>query len=183
MASKVGCVHFTEEQLNFIFEHKDLPRSELALLFNQRFNRLVSRRSLVMLCCKKGWHLGKKVNQQGVIEPCKEGKIYRKRDGNVIFLNGKLVSYGRYIYEQHYGEIPKNMFVIHRNGNAYDDSIDNLVLVSAAEIGILKGVKYRDMPDELKISCELTAKLIHLTRQRKTATGNSRLDESKEIQI
>ncbi|WP_288061492.1 HNH endonuclease signature motif containing protein [Rodentibacter caecimuris] len=169
MTLRIGHTHFTQEQLDFIYARKELPRDKLAKLFNEAFERQVTRRSLVMLCCKKGWHLGKTVNQYGVAE---EGDIRRARDGNFIRLNGKCISHARYVYEQHHGKLPDGVYVIHRNGDKYDDKLENLVPVSSAEIGILKGFNYRDCPGELKVSCELAAKLIHLTRTRKKHGDN-----------
>ena len=39
----------------------------------------------------------------------------------------------RLIYEEHYGEIPKNHFVHHKNENKLDNRIENLELISHAE--------------------------------------------------
>ena len=52
----------------------------------------------------------------------------------------------RYIYEQHYGEVPKDHNVIFADGNRQNFDIDNLIAVSRSEMLILNNHKliYKD---------------------------------------
>lgn len=45
----------------------------------------------------------------------------------------KWKSYSHYIWEKHFGKIPKNYLIHHKDRNALNDNIDNLELMSRAE--------------------------------------------------
>lgn len=66
----------------------------------------------------------------------------------------------RYIYEQHFGEIPKNYIVSFADGNNRNLDINNLILISKNENKVLNanGLRYKDT--ELTKSGLLVAKLI-----------------------
>ena len=55
----------------------------------------------------------------------------------------------RYIYEQHYGEIPNNYNVIFADGNKMNFDIDNLIAVSKSEMLILNNNNLRFEDKEL----------------------------------
>ena len=55
----------------------------------------------------------------------------------------------RYIYEQHYGEIPNNYNVIFTDGNKMNFDIDNLIAVSKSEMLILNNNNLRFEDKEL----------------------------------
>ena len=55
----------------------------------------------------------------------------------------------RYIYEQHYGEIPNNYNIIFADGNIMNFDIDNLIAVSKAEMLILNTNNLRFEDKEL----------------------------------
>lgn len=80
------------------------------------------------------------------------------QDGN---LNKNWQRKHRYIYECHYGKIPKGHKVIFLDGNNRNFDIDNLKLVSNAEELIMnkRGLRYNDK--ELTESGVLIAKIIH----------------------
>ena len=72
----------------------------------------------------------------------------------------------RYIYEQHYGEIPKGHNVIFADRNIRNFDINNLVLVSKAEMLILNNNKLIFEDKELtKVGVNI-AKVINKTKKR-----------------
>jgi len=72
----------------------------------------------------------------------------------------------RYIYEQHYGEIPNNYNVIFADKNIRNFDINNLVLVSKAEMLILNNNKLIFEDKELtKVGVNI-AKVIDKTKKR-----------------
>lgn len=73
----------------------------------------------------------------------------------------------RYIYEQHFGKIPKNHKVIFLDGNNRNFNIDNLKLVSNAEELIMNNNKLRYNNKELTETGILIAKIIHKRGQIK----------------
>lgn len=50
----------------------------------------------------------------------------------------------RYVYEQKYGKIPKGYVIFHKDGNKYNDAIENLTAITREELmkkNIIKRVK------------------------------------------
>lgn len=72
----------------------------------------------------------------------------------------------RYIYEQHYGEIPNGYNIIFADGNKMNFDIDNLILVSKAEMLILNNNNLRFEDKELtKVGVNI-AKVIDKAKKR-----------------
>lgn len=62
----------------------------------------------------------------------------------------------RMIYEEEYGEIPKNMKVIHINGDKFDDRIENLALLSSKNQNYLASNKwFFDNKKYFDVACQL----------------------------
>lgn len=74
----------------------------------------------------------------------------------------------RYIYEQHYGRIPKNHKVIFLDGNNRNFNIDNLKLVSNAEHLIMNKNRLRFRSKDLTETGILIAKIFHKRGQIKS---------------
>ena len=72
----------------------------------------------------------------------------------------------RYIYEQHYGEIPNNYNIIFADGNKMNFDIDNLIAVSKSEMLILNNNNLRFEDKELtKVGVNI-AKVIDKAKKR-----------------
>ena len=72
----------------------------------------------------------------------------------------------RYIYEQHYGEIPNNYNIIFADGNIMNFDIDNLIAVSKSEMLILNNNNLRFEDKELtKVGVNI-AKVIDKAKKR-----------------
>ena len=72
----------------------------------------------------------------------------------------------RYIYEQHYGKIPKGHKVIFADGNRFNFDIDNLILVSENENLILNQKSLRANDKEITNTGVLIAKVISKTYEK-----------------
>ena len=72
----------------------------------------------------------------------------------------------RYIYEQHYGEIPNNYNVIFTDGNKMNFDIDNLIAVSKSEMLILNNNNLRFEDKELTKVVVNVAKVIDKAKKR-----------------
>jgi hypothetical protein len=186
---------FTEEQVQFVIEHgSSVGTLELTQMFNDHFkvnNKVTSIQNLKGRlgikspvnsgCFKKGitpWNKGlkgyiganKTSFKKGTIPPnykpigterfAKDGYIEVKvKDPNVWELKH------RYIYKKHHGEIPNGYNVIFADKNISNFDIDNLILVSKAEMLILNKNKliFEDK-DFTKVGVNI-AKLINKTKQ------------------
>lgn len=77
---------------------------------------------------KRGQYVGEKhPSWKGGLQKTKEG-YYRWIGAN------KRVKNSRYIYEKRFGEIPKGYVIYHKDGDKYNDSIDNLTLITRSEL-------------------------------------------------
>lgn len=73
----------------------------------------------------------------------------------------------RYLYEQAYGKIPKGYNVIFADGNKYNFELDNLVLVSNAELFIANNNKLLKKDKDLTKTGILIAKVIDKTNKKR----------------
>lgn len=73
----------------------------------------------------------------------------------------------RYIYEQHYGEVPKGHKIIFADGNNRNFDIDNLIMVSDAENLIMNSNNLRFSNKELTETGHLIAKVMDRSRKLK----------------
>lgn len=71
-----------------------------------------------------------------------------------------------WIYEQHHGKVPEGMCVAFLDSDKYNIQIDNLVLVSRAELAFMNRHKYRESPLELKPAILAMSKLEALTSRK-----------------
>lgn len=73
----------------------------------------------------------------------------------------------RYLYEQKYGKIPKGYNLIFADGDKYNFDLDNLVLVSNAELLIMNKKGLYKKNKELTKTGSLVAKVINKTNKLK----------------
>jgi len=64
-----------------------------------------------------------------------------------------------HVWEQHHGPAPEGMVIAFTDGNKLNCSIENLMLVSRSELLILNMHGYKELPNELKPTIRLIAKI------------------------
>lgn len=72
-----------------------------------------------------------KGDEEDIVE---EGEVKFKSYGYLMIrVNGILVIKHRYIWKKHYGKIPEGFELHHINGNKFDNTLENLELVTRKE--------------------------------------------------
>ena len=97
------------------------------------------------------------------------GTEYTKKDGMVLVKIGrnKWEYKQRYIYEQYYGKIPKNMYVIFLDQNRSNYDINNLRAITRRESSIISNQKIFSKSKEVTETAIEVAKLIIKSRDVK----------------
>lgn len=75
--------------------------------------------------------------------------IENHRDGRVSNTE-KRVLYSRYLWQKHYGDIPKGMVIYHLDGDPLNNDLSNLKLISRATLARLNQKKYYESENELR---------------------------------
>lgn len=171
----------------FIIENGAMGRKELAELINAKFGTSYTRKQIQSRCThlglraaidgrlekgSKAWNKGIKNSTGYSASRWKKGNVphtarpvgYERinRDGHVeIKVEGQrqMVYKHRWVWEQHHGEIPKGMVVSFRNGIRTDCRIDNLILLTRAELARLNQSYIKHSTPETHESCILLAKI------------------------
>lgn len=66
-----------------------------------------------------------------------KGGLQKHKDGYYIYLGvGKRMRRGRYNFEQVYGELPKEYVIYHRDGDCFNDDIENLEAITRGELAM-----------------------------------------------
>jgi hypothetical protein len=138
--------------------------------YNRLFNRNYKNGRNLAKYCKTYLKL-EKINRHlwGVTCDTKQEKYnvleeVTRKNGIYIKLScGKFIEKGRFIYEQTYGKIPSEDFVIHLDGNNFNNDIDNLyhitrkVGATMSKLGYwgkgkltLAGIKYCELIQKLE---------------------------------
>ena len=111
----------------------------------------------------KPWNTGKKLSEEHI---AKLTGVYKKGNSphnqlpigsirniynyiEIKYANHKWMSLARYNWEQVHGEIPKGMCVFKLDGDAYNNDISNLCLVTRQDLAQFNR-KYNKIPQELK---------------------------------
>lgn len=157
-----------KEEIFLITNYKDLSNEELTLKFNSTFNK-----NLTIYQIK---HLKKKLK---ITEKGKGRRVplyheRRNHDGytiikikdskNKYYKNYVLKSH--YIWEQHYGEIPKGYNLIYLDGNKNNCNIDNLVLIKNSELVYINHNMKLSKHKDINETSLLIAKLMGKTKEK-----------------
>lgn len=171
----------------FILANGAMNRKELADSINAKFGTSYTRKQIQSRCThlwlkaasdgrlrkgSKAWNKGlkgvngvswsrfKKGNIPATARPVGHERI--NRDGHIeVKVEGhrQMVFKHRWVWEQHHGPIPKGMVVSFRNGIRTDCRIDNLILLTRAELARLNQSYIHLSTPETHESCILLAKL------------------------
>lgn len=159
-------ISYTDGQLQFLKNHSKLPRKEMTKLFNTEFGTDISQKNLAALCKRKGWFTGRDGRYEKGKKPWNKGVTgymganktsfkkgqrppnWRPVGSERITVDGyvevKVSNTGKrwrlkhqVVYEQAHGKPPKGHAVIFIDSNKQNCDIDNLRLVSRAELAVL----------------------------------------------
>lgn len=128
------------------------------------------------LCPVKAW------NKRGRAKE-KEIRYWTSATGRkypVIKHKGKFVHWARWAWEQEYGKIPTGMNIVFRDGDPYNRTINNLILLSNADLAWFNSQKSSHALSDNYIAGILTH---HAPALRNAIRGNSRLLEVKRKQL
>lgn len=150
---------YLKEHEDFLKKHETTPRKKLTELFNTKFQTQVSSNGLKQKCTKLGLVCpnGGRFKKGNLPANTKRaGTISTRKDKNgSLYMHIKISEPNKwkmlhvYIWEQKYGKIPKGYCVIFKDKNTLNTRLDNLMLVSRAELARLNQ-KYAYIDKSLK---------------------------------
>lgn len=131
---------FPKEVKEFVAKHvKGLLREELTELVNKTFNTNYTPRQIMHLKQTYRWTAGAGIHKRCNIKygkmPTYIGQI-RVYGGYTLIKVGepkKWVRLATYVWEQHYGKVPKDCVITYLDGNKQNNNIENLVCLKRAE--------------------------------------------------
>lgn len=159
--------HYTPEELKFIRRNiKGRSYIEMVKLFNKHFSPKISLQQLETLTYKHGIYNG--MGTLNGYPPHNKGKKHPPELGNYRPIGSKrIVTYENrdyieiktghstwqrkhvVIWEKVNGKVPKGHVVIFADGNTFNFALDNLMLVSRGELGVMNRIgligKHKDL--------------------------------------
>lgn len=173
-------IHYNEEEKAFLKANCTMNRRELTGLFNEKFDRKVNVENIKRMCLRHGWKTGrtgcfKKGNVPwssglkglGILKPnsgnFKKGQKPHNSApiGTVAITKGWVKvkvaepnvwrNQSHLIWEKHHGKPPaKGEYLIHLDCDFTNNAIENLVMVSRADLARLNKKEFRKHPIEVR---------------------------------
>ena len=190
-------IKYTEEMLAFLRQHEDTPRAELTRMFNEKFRCSLSTDSIKAKCLRMGlktgrtgcFSLGQKSWNDGLKgyiganstsfkkghAPFNHKPVGHERitvDGYVEIKTAEPNVFElkhRHIWEKQHGKTPENHVLVFKNMNKQDCRIENLMLISRAELARLNQSYHKLATPETNETCILMAKIKDKTHKLKVA--------------
>lgn len=182
-------INYTAEQEAFLLNNCKLTRKELTQAFNSMFAMSVSQQNIEAKCKRMGAMTGRtgrfekgcttwNANTRGLTgrnktsfkkgsTPHNKKPMYSERicakDGYILIkvqeTSPQYMLKHRWLWMQEHGEIPKDKVLVFKNGNKLDVRLDNLMLVSRAELAV-KNHEYAKLSNQdTNETCFLLAKV------------------------
>lgn len=190
-------IKYTEEMLMFLRQHEETPRTELTCKFNEKFGYNLSPDSIKAKCLRMGlktgrsgcfakgqtsWNKGKKGYMGANVTSFKKGQQgwntkpigYERstKDGYIEVKTAEPRTFElkhRVVWGKVHGEIPSGHALVFKNMNKQDCRIENLMLISRAEL-VRLNQSYRNLATpETNETCVLMAKIKNKTHKLKVA--------------
>lgn len=200
--------YWTDEQTKYLkANYKKIGDKELAEIFNNKWSKakgwthkhIEKKRKYLKLhrtkkqiaairqrnvdngrfamCPVKAWKV-RGVAPNGTI------RYWRKWDSKdtfpVIKVNGKFVHWGRWAWKQKYGKVPAGMNVVFKDGNQRNLSVDNLELLTDAQLSFRNSLKSSKGLSDNYIACILSHKNPGI---REELLKDKKLLEIKRLQL
>lgn len=177
---------YTDAMNSFLSSHATTQRKELTTLFNEKFNTTLNEKNITAKCLRMGlktgrtgqlqkghqtWNKGLKGYMGANATSFKKGSTPKNtrpngsericsKDGYMLIkVNGKFMYKHRYLWELHNGPIPKGCNISFINKDKTDIRIENLILVSNQENGILNKCYSKISSPESHLSLILMSKI------------------------
>ena len=141
---------YTKEELEWLKNNTQvLSREECTKQFNKKFNKNKSKESLKVTCLRYGYkfhptkgryNYNKSISHPIGHEFIHRGYVYIKYKND--YGQNNFMPKHRYVWEQHYGPIPKGKVIIFYDGDQSNCDINNLKLVDANIASNLAGVHH-----------------------------------------
>ncbi|MEB3753803.1 HNH endonuclease signature motif containing protein [Acinetobacter sp. MD2(2019)] len=191
---KGAAVKYTQEQLDFIKSNCSLERKELTIQVNNRFGSTFTVDQIKSLCTRKKWNTGRtgcfekgtkpwNTGTKGVCKPnsgnFKKGQItwnkkpigYERicsKDGYILVKTAEPNIFDlkhRLVWEQANGAVPVDHVVAFKNQDRTDCRIENLMLMTKAEMVRYSQSFHKLATPQSNESCLLMAKLKNIKHQ------------------
>ena len=190
-------IKYTEEMLMFLRQHEETPRTELTCKFNEKFGYKLSVDGIKAKCLRMGlktgrtgcfspghktWNAGVKGLTSANSTSFKKGNTpfnHRPVGYERITVDGYVEvkvaepnvfeSKHRWIWEQQHGPVPDNHVLVFKNMNKQDCRLENLMLISRAELVRLNQSYRKLATPETNETCVLMAKIKDKTHKLKVA--------------
>lgn len=180
-------IKYTEEMLMFLRQHEETPRAELTCKFNEKFGYKLSVDSVKAKCFRMGlktgrtgcFSLGQKSRNKGLKGyMCANSTSFKKghtphnhkpvgfervtKDGYIEIKTAKPNVFElkhRVVWVNANGVIPKGHAIVFKNQNKTDCRLENLMLISRAELVRLNQSYRKLATPETNETCVLMAKI------------------------
>lgn len=182
---------YTKEEIDFIKDnYKKYYTPDLVNIFNKKFNTNINESSLLHIKCRYNLKSGLTGFRKGIhkrtleqienlmkarYEKCgaKIGHICKCGNYNYIkikdekFAQDNYMLYDRYLFEKHYGKIPKGYVIYHLDGNCSNNNINNLYAIGRGKLLFLmqKGICFKDK--ELNKTAIMSTDLLFKANKRR----------------
>lgn len=179
-------IPYTAEQLDFVKSNCTLERKELTKCFNEKFSTNLSVDNISGLCKRKKWKTGRTgCFEKGSVPPnkgtkgltganktsfAKGHKTWNKQpigyeykaDGYIrikVAEPNVFTFKHRKIWEEHHGPVPDTHVIAFKNQDKTDCRIENLILMSKAEMVVYAKNFHKFVTTETNETCLLMAKV------------------------
>lgn len=181
-------MHYTAEMLRFLSKNRDVPRSELTTMFNNKFKTRVSVDAIKGTCRRNGWLTG--TRGMGLYKPNRGSFVKGHRPPNWRPVGSERVAVDGYIeiktaepnkwrmkhvvvWEAQHGQIERECLVRFRDNNPLNCNLENLEKVHRRVHLRLNQCNYATLPPELKPAAktvaEIEIKIFEAKRKGRTA--------------
>lgn len=177
-----GGSHYAPEVLQFLSDHRDMPRKELVETVNTKFDLGMTYDAVTNLCVRRGfsskltgrfgehdgWRKAHESNEKPIgyeTKPDARGRVYVK-----VGQPSQYKLKHHVIWEQHFGIIPENHVIVFQDGDDTNFQPSNLIAVHRGAIGTLnRRYKPQQADKEIKPLLLTMAQIDHKIYQKEHA--------------
>ena len=158
-----GGSHYAPEVLQFLSEHRDMPRKELVEAVNAKFDLAMTYDAVTNLCVRRGfsskrtgrfgehdgWRKAHETNEKPIgyeTKPDARGRVYVK-----IGQPSQYKLKHHVIYEEFFGRLPDHYIIKFKDGDDTNFDLDNLIAIHRGATGFLiRRYRHHEASKEMK---------------------------------